>query len=491
MTKEDLRTYYNGIAYQKDKWKKKNWYYYQDLERFHTFVIPPNHTVLEIGCGTGDLLNAVKPSKGVGIDLCEEMVKIAQDKYPHLEFYVGDAENLNINEKFDYVILSNLIGSLSDIWRAFREWKKVARPDSRVIITYYNYLWEPLLKLGEKLKLKMKEGLQNWLPLGDIENLLYLNDFEVVKKGYRLLLPRYVPLLSGLFNKYIANLPLIKRLCLIEYVLARQVSSLQRSRDYSCSVIIPCRNEAGNIEDAVKRTPPMGKHTELIFVDGYSTDGTVEKIEELMKRYKGKKDIKLIHQIPRENPKDKHLDTPPNKMLRLGKGDAVRKGFDAASGEILMILDADLSVTPEDLPKFYMAMAEGKGEFINGSRMVYQMETQAMRTLNILGNKMFSLIFTWLLEQPIPIRDTLCGTKVLFKKDYLKIKEGRKFFGDFDPYGDFDLLLGAAKLNLKIVEMPIRYRERVYGDIKISRFKHGWLLLKMSLFAAKKMKFRG
>ncbi len=227
----------------------------------------------------------------------------------------------------------------------------------------------------------------------------------------------------------------------------------------------------------------MGKHTELIFVDGYSTDGTVEKIEELMKRYQGKKDKKIIHQIQRENPEDKYLDTSPNKMLKLGKGDAVRKGFDAASGEILMILDSDLSVAPEDLPKFYLAIAEEKGEFINGSRLVYQMEKQAMRTLNILGNKIFSLIFTWLLEQPIPIRDTLCGTKVLFKKDYLKIKEGRKYFGDFD------LLLGAAKLNLKFVEMPIMYRERMYGDIKISRFKHGWVLLKMTFFAAKKMKF--
>ncbi len=210
MTKKELLTYYNSIAHQRDKWKKKNRYYYKDLERFHTFVIPPNHTVLEIGCGTGDLLNAVKPSKGVGIDLSEEMVKIAQEKYPHLEFYVGDAENLNFNEKYDYVILSNLIGSLSDIWLAFRELRKVTRPDSRVVITYYNYLWEPILKCGEKLKLKMKEGLQNWLPLSDIENLLYLNDFEVVKKGYRLLFPRYVPLLSSLFNKYIANLPLIK-----------------------------------------------------------------------------------------------------------------------------------------------------------------------------------------------------------------------------------------------------------------------------------------
>ena len=240
--------------------------------------------------------------------------------------------------------------------------------------------------------------------------------------------------------------------------------------DTTVSVIIPFRNEAGNIEGAVNRIPQMGKHTEILFVDGNSTDGTVEKIEEMMKRYKGEKDIKLIHQGGAK-----------------GKADAVRKGFAEANGDILMILDGDLTVPPEDLPKFYLALAEGKGEFVNGSRLVYVMEKQAMRSLNILGNKVFSWIFTWLLEQRI--KDTLCGTKVLFTKDYIKIEKGRDFFGDFDPFGDFDLIFGAAKLNLKIVEMPIRYKARVYGDIKIRRFKHGWLLLKMSFVALRKLKF--
>ena len=169
----------------------------------------------------------------------------------------------------------------------------------------------------------------------------------------------------------------------------------------------------------------MGKHTEIIFVDGNSTDGTVEKIEELKEKYKGIKDIKLVHQIPRDilNGEyiNKDLSQPQNKMLKLGKGDAVRKGFNAATGEVLMILDADLTVPPEDLPKFYKAIAEGKGDFVNGTRLVYQMEKDAMRLLNILGNKIFALIFTWILDQSI--KDTLCGTKVLTKENYLKIQE--------------------------------------------------------------------
>ena len=227
----------------------------------------------------------------------------------------------------------------------------------------------------------------------------------------------------------------------------------------------------------------------MLFVDGNSTDGTIEEIEKMIEKYKDKKDIKLIHQIPKDV-KEKELkddlETPPDKMLKLGKGDAVRKGFDAAQGDILMILDSDLTVPPEDLPKFYDAIAEGKGEFINGTRLVYQMDKEAMRTLNILGNKFFSLLFTWLLGERI--KDTLCGTKVLLKKNYETIKEGRAYFGDFDPFGDFDLLFGAAKQNLKIIEVPIRYRRRTYGEIKIERFKHGLILLKMSAIAFKKLK---
>jgi glycosyltransferase involved in cell wall biosynthesis len=245
----------------------------------------------------------------------------------------------------------------------------------------------------------------------------------------------------------------------------------------------------GNIESAVERVPVMGSGTELVFVDGESSDGTVEKIEEMIRKYQGVKDIRLIHQtapVSAAGSSGDKLLTPPDKMLKLGKGDAVRKGFDAASGDILMILDSDLTVPPEDLPKFYDAIASGKGEFINGTRLVYQMEKQAMRTLNLLGNKFFSKVFTWLLEQPI--KDTLCGTKVLFKRDYENIKVNRNFFGDFDPFGDFDLLFGAAKQNLKIVEVPIRYRMRTYGDIKIERFKHGLILLKMSLIGFKKLK---
>lgn len=491
-SKEQIVLYYDSSAEKMGVWRSKNRYYHAQLEKLLSALIPKNKKVLEIGCGTGDLLNSVNPSVGVGVDFSRKMIESAEKKFPALSFKCDDAENLVENDTYDYVIMSDLIGELTDVWQAFLEMQKVTDEKSRVVITYYNYLWSPLLRLAEKLGLKMPQDHQNWLSLRDIEQVLNLAGYEVVKKGRTTLIPLRIPLISDVLNMFSAMLPLLKSLCLIQYIVAREtygVSSGQSADNFKVSVIIPCRNERGTIESAVERTPLMGAGTELIFVDGESTDGTVEKIEEMILKYRGIKDIRLIHQttpVSASSSGGNQTLTPPDKMLKLGKGDAVRKGFDAATGDILMILDSDLTVPPEDLPKFYHAIATGKGEFINGTRLVYQMEKQAMRTLNLFGNKFFSKVFTWLLDQPI--KDTLCGTKVLFKRDYENIRINRSFFGDFDPFGDFDLLFGAAKQNLKIVEVPIRYRMRSYGDVKIERFKHGLILLKMSMIGFRKLK---
>ncbi len=298
-----------------------------------------------------------------------------------------------------------------------------------------------------------------------------------------MLFPWRIPLLSNFINRYIANLPFINNLCLINYTVAAIKCSSQLLPDATVSIIIPCRNEAGNIPTGIQRIPDMGAHTEIIYVDGNSNDGTVEAIGQIMEQYGSDRDIKLINQLPlgSEDGRDH------GRMLKLGKGDAVRKGFEAASGDVLMILDADLTVMPEELPRFYHALTSGKAEFINGTRLVYPMEREAMRTLNKIANKLFALTFSWLLGQRI--KDTLCGTKVLYRSDYHAIAQNREYFGDFDPFGDFDLLFGAAKLNLKIIDMPVHYAERVSGEIKIERFRHGLLLLKMSIFALFKLRF--
>ena len=478
---------FDEIASSNIKWRDKNKYYHTKLGKLIAFIVPPDKCVLEIGCGTGELLHKLKPAVGVGIDFSYQMIEIARNQFPRLQFRIDDAQHLTENAVYDYVILSDLLGELDDVWLVFHDLHRVSDGHSRVIITSYNYLWEPLLRAGQFFGMKRPQEYQNWLSLVDIERLLNLNNYEIITKGYYLLIPVYIPLVSTLFNRYLCHLPFINKLCMVQYLVAKESPTVIEPTltAYSVSIIIPCRNEVGNIEETIKRIPIMSERLEIIFVDGESTDGTVEKIEEMICTYKGVKNIHLIHQVTEES----QYSTPPHKMLKLGKGDAVRKGFAAATGDILMILDADLTVPPEELPKFYHAIASGKGEFINGTRLVYQMEQQAMRTLNLVANKIFSLIFTWLLGQQI--KDTLCGTKVLFRKDYERIREIRHRFGTQDPFGDFDLLFGAAMLNMKIVEVPVRYCRRTYGEVKIERFRHGLKLLRMSMFGMIKFKFWG
>lgn len=468
MNSETIKIFFDNIAPERSAWKRKNQYYHDDIKAFMRYHIPRGVSVLDVGCGPGDLLASLEPSDGVGVDISETMVSIARREFPQCQYLVGNAEELPIRRPFDYVIISDSIGFFLDIQKAFEQLKYVTTEDSRVLITYKNDLWEPLFRVAEKVGLKMPVPEENWLPLEHIQNLLFLANFEVIKKGYRLLFPWHVPFLTAFLNRFFAKLPIIRNICFCEWIIAKPISKPKDPQEFVCSIVIPCRNEKGNIENAIRNTPSMGRETEFIFVDGNSTDGTVEEIRRVQKMYPERK-IRLLHQTGK------------------GKYDAVKLGFEDAAGDILMILDADLTVPPEDLQKFFNAMAEGKGEFINGSRLVYPMEKQAMRLLNLFANKVFGAAFSYLLEQPFS--DTLCGTKVLSRNNYLKLKAGRTYFGDFDPFGDFDLIFGASKLNLKIVELPIRYRDRVYGATKIRRFYHGWILLKMCFVAMRKLKF--
>ena len=458
------------LAESRDQWIKKNSYFYNDDHSYMKFLVGENARVLELGCGTGQLLNFLNPSYGVGVDLSSNIISIAKKNYPNLEFVQGDLEDemliSSLQGPFDFIILSDTIGYLDDCENALAGLHSLCTPDTRLIISYYSWRWQPILTLGEKIGLKMPSVELNWLSTEDTMGFLQLADFEPVKREWRQLVPRSLFGLGLLINRFIGTLPLIRRFSLRNYLVARPVRDV-KLRQASTTVLIPCRNEKGNIENAVKRLPDFCEDLEILYVEGNSQDGTLDEIHRVIEAYPDK-DIKVLVQDGK------------------GKGDAVRKGFDHARGDILMILDADLTVPPEDLPKFYKAIASGKGEYINGTRLVYPMDNQAMRFLNFWANRTFSMLFTWLLNQRIT--DTLCGTKVLTKRNYEKIVANRSYFGEFDPFGDFDLIFGASKINLKMVEVPIRYTSREYGETQISRFQHGWLLLKMVLFAYKKLK---
>jgi SAM-dependent methyltransferase len=463
------KTYFNELAAKRKK-RSLSAYYWKEITNYCNYYSHEDNSVLEIGCGSGDLLAGVAGRKKVGIDFSGEAISWAKEKHKGIEFLVMDANDITINETFDLVIISNLIGFVDDIQLVFEQVKKCCHPNTKVVVQFYNSFWEPVIKLSEAVGLKTKTPTQNWLSTRDINNLLYISGFEVFRNTKRLIFPFYFPLLSALLNKYLAKFPLFRFFSFNIYSFAKLLP--QQSADnsqFSTTVVIPARNESGNIENAILRLPKFGKHIEIIFVEGNSTDDTWAKIQEIQQKYAHSHDIKICQQKGK------------------GKADAVREGYKIATGDILMILDADLTVPPEDLPKFYDAIASGKGDFINGTRLVYPMDKEAMRFLNYLGNHFFSWAFTWLLEQRF--KDTLCGTKVMYRTDYIKLTKNRKYFGDFDPFGDFDLLFGAHKLNLKIVEVPIRYRERTYGSTNISRFKHGVILLRMCAFASRKCKF--
>lgn len=467
----NIREYFDQIALKR-KQRNINAYYWNEITKYIEYFTHEDDTILEIGCGNGDLLAKVKGKFKTGIDFSEEQIKWAKEKYAHLnniEFLVMDANDIQLNKQYDLIIISNLIGFVGDIQKVFEQLHKVCHSRTKVIVQYYNSFWEPLIKFAEWIGIKKKAPVQNWLTSSDVNNLLYLAGFEVYRNSRQTLFPFYIPIFSLLINQFIAKLPFIRYFNINHFSFARLQPCLSKNNSFSVSVIIPARNEAGNIENAVLRLPKIGTHTEIIFVEGNSTDNTWEAIQQVQQKYKDTHDIKIFRQKGK------------------GKADAVREGFQHATGDILMILDADLTVPPEDLPKFYDAIATNKGDFINGTRLVYPMEKGAMRFLNYLGNHFFSWMFSFLLEQRF--KDTLCGTKVIFRSDYQKLVKNRAYFGDFDPFGDFDLLFGAHKLNLKIVEVPIRYRERTYGDTNISRFKHGWILLKMCVFASRKCKF--
>jgi SAM-dependent methyltransferase len=436
------------------------------LGRYFAQMVPEGVSVLEVGCGDGSLLAQLPKRDVTGVDVSAPQLERARQRVPNGRFFQQAGESLNIEGRFDYIILSETVNLAADVQQLFARLQTVAHPGTRLILNFYSSLWRPVMALATMLGLRKTAPESNWLSLPDIRNLLELAGWEPLEAQERILIPVEIPVVTTLFNRFLA--PFLPWFCLTCFCVARPRPPQRRDQEYTVSVVVPARNESGNLEAIMKRTPEMGRGTEIVLIEGNSTDDTWEKIQEIAARDHGRQ-LKILQQTGK------------------GKGNAVREGFAVCTGDILMILDADLTVPPEELPKFYEAVASRHGEFANGVRLVYPMESEAMQFLNLCANKTFGIIFSWLLLQSV--KDTLCGTKVLFRHDYEKIVANRHFFGDFDPFGDFDLLFGADKLHLKIADIPVRYRDRTYGSTNIHRWRHGWLLLRMVIFAARKLRF--
>ena len=463
---KNIRKHYDSYAKERHQWIRKNKYYHGQMLKYYSFLVPEGSRVLELGCGIGYIIGSLKPSYGVGVDFSGETIKAARKSYPGIKFVCSAYEDFSTKEKFDYIIISGIL-SITNMQKLLQNIKKSCNPDTRIIICEYNRIWSPLLRLSEKLRLKMPEVKINELAVKDIENIININGYQLIKRDKFGLMPKYIPILSAFFNKVLAKLPLINSLCLNQFLIFRLNEAPKDAK--KVSVFLTCKDEEGNIEELVKRTPSMGGHTELVFVEGGSKDNTYGKIQEMIKKYP-KKDIKLL------------------KQKGIGPKDAIYTGFGHSKGDFIILLEADLTTPPEEISYVWDIYKKGYGEYVQGSRLVYRMNKKAMPKLNYFGNGMFAKIFTWIVGQRFT--DTLSGVKAMSKERYRQFEKQKNFFRDLDPFGDFEMIFWCMKNNLKLVEVPITYLPRKYGETKIKAVKHGWMLLKISLKAMKLFKFR-
>ena len=460
------RVQQGSTARRRDRWIQSNRYFYDRVKRLLQFIVEPQKRVLDVRCETGHLLASVQPSYGVGVEISESMVDYAREQFPNLTFVRSDPEDLQLNQKFDYVLFNHVFDTV-DILRAFERIGRHCTDDTLLVVINYNHLWQPILELAGKVGLRSRFIEPNWVSENDVCNFLKLAGFRSIRKHRLILFPKWIPIFSSLMNDWLARLPGLRRLCLMQVIVARMTPEPQSEDNITVSVVVPCRNEIDNVRPAVERIPSMGKHTEILFCDDKSSDGTADEVRRMQALYPAK-DIRLV-----EGP-------------GVCKAENVWTGFRASRCDVLMILDADLAVMPEELPEFFNALVSRRGQFVNGSRLVYPMQQNAMKFANMVGNKGFGLVFSYLLDQQL--KDTLCGTKVMWRKDWIRLERSLGSWGIQDRWGDYELLFGASKLHLDIVEVPVHYQERIHGVTKMTRvFANGMRMLRICWYAWRRL----
>ena len=340
----------------------------------------------------------------------------------------------------------------------------------RIVVALYNSYFAWLFRIADRFGLRQGPPILTFITEPDLDQLARLAGFELVRLRPVAYVPWHFFGLGSLVNAVMPAIPGLRWLSLVTVAVLRPRVSTERERP-SLTIVIPARNEKGNIEDALRRMPDFGALTEIIFVEGHSSDGTWEEIQRVTSAWNGTAGLRV------------------RALQQTGKGkaDAVRLGFSKAAGDVLTILDADLTMPPEKLTRFYDAYCQGAADFINGTRLVYPMEGEAMRFLNRLGNVFFAKLLSFVLD--VRLGDSLCGTKLVSRRDYERFVRWRSDFGDFDPFGDFELLFPAAVLGTGIIDIPVFYRARTYGTTNIHRFRDGAILFRMSMTGLLRIKF--
>lgn len=450
---QTLRDYYESIAPEWDAWRSRNRFYHEQVKELVAGAVVPYRSVLDIGCGTGDVLSTVRPSPGIGLNVADRLTQLAREKYPDLRFETSDPDTIELPADFrpDYVVSVNLLDHTHDVFELLANVRECVTERTLIVMTTSNPLWAPVLRLASRLGRRSRESPRNFITNRDIASILNVLGLDVVESGVTLPVPERVPVISTVLNAVLPELPVLRYLSSTQYIAARPRIG---RKDLSVSVVVPCHNEEANVRECARRIPDMGAATEVIFVDDGSSDGTRAAVLSAME----------------EDPRVRLVAYDTNH----GKANAVRAGFGAARNDVLMILDADMTVAPEDLPKFLAPLQAGTAELVNGTRLVYPIAERAMPTANFIGNKAFCLLVSWVLRQRVS--DTLCGTKALLRRDY----ESMPVPGS-DRWGDFNLLFGAARQKLRILEIPIHYRERVAGESKMNVRRDGPMFLRTCL----------
>jgi len=452
-----------------DRWRRRNPFYHQRKIEYLQFVVPPDESVLLLGCEDGALLDALLPSRGVGVDASTNAAWLGRKRYPKYEFITSPDYDIDSDERFAYVILNDMAGYVNDLFMLLTALRRHTTPSSRIVIVQHNYLWRPVLRFAARLGLKRPERFRNWLSVGDLRVFLEATGFEPIGVRPKLFCPKRLLGVGPAINWMSGLLPFVGRLASTEVLVARPGDRALNAARKTASIVLTTRDERANIEPMVKSIPELGAHTEILFVEGHSSDGTREEIERVIRAYP-ERNIRLLVQDG------------------IGQGDAIRKGFNEATGDVVILLEADRTSPPEDVLKVFDVVASGRAEYVNGSRFVYPRQPGSMPTLNVIGNALFAAWFTWFLGQRTS--DVLCGVKAIDRVQFRRVLRNWGFLGLYDPFGDFELAFGAARLGLKISEVPTRYACRQYGVPKTKPLRHGWMLLRMMLRATRVFKCR-
>lgn len=451
------------------RWRRRYRYYYSKLNEYLRFIVPEGESVLLLRCDDGDMLHALRPARAVGIDAEPEMIAAAGRRHPEMIFHQAQYHRFEVDGPFEYVILNDMCGDVYDLSALLNRIAALCTPTSRVVIVQHNYLWRPLLRLAGRLGLKRPEPPQNWLSPGDLQVFLYAAGFETVAVHHKLFMPVSFMGAGRLINAALGVLPFCSRLASTQILVARLLPDPRQPEPGSCTVVLTTRNERENIEPMVKAIPRIAADTEILFVEGHSTDGTRQEIARVIDAYP-EKNIRLLVQSGE------------------GQGDAIRLGFREARGDIVVLLEADQTSPAADVRQAWEVIAAGRADYVNGSRFIYPRARGAMPAGNTLGNYLFAAWFTWFLGQRTS--DVLCGLKAISKAQFRRLERQWGFLGVSDPFGDFELIFGAARLGLRICEVPTRYHPRQHGHSKTRLLKHGCMLLRMAWAATLRFKCR-